>query len=93
MIKRCVVLNGTIINVGEWDYQYDSEGNAQNPFPEGAVVEERDFEYTEEHGWREVGFVPKPSEVELLQEKVAMQETVIEELMFIIIPELTGGGI
>lgn len=47
-----------------------------------------------------VGIIPiveevpqEPSEIELLQEKVAIQETVIEELMFIIIPELTGGGI
>ena len=36
---------------------------------------------------------PEPTEIEILQEKVAMQDMVIEELMFIIIPELTGGGI
>lgn len=36
---------------------------------------------------------PKPpTEIEMLQEKVAMQDQVIEELMFSIIPELTGGG-
>lgn len=35
---------------------------------------------------------PKPpSEIELLQEKVVMQDTIIEELMFVIIPELAGG--
>lgn len=34
-----------------------------------------------------------PTEMELLKEKVALQDTVIEELMFNIIPELTGGGI
>lgn len=33
-----------------------------------------------------------PNEIDLLKEKVALQETVIEELMFTIIPELTGGG-
>lgn len=33
------------------------------------------------------------TEIEIIQEKIAMQEQVIEELMFIILPELTGGGI
>lgn len=32
-----------------------------------------------------------PTELELLQEKVTMQDTVIEELMFVIIPEILGG--
>ncbi|EHQ92123.1 hypothetical protein [Desulfosporosinus youngiae] len=36
---------------------------------------------------------PEPTELEILQKKVAMQDTVIEELMFSIIPQLTGGGI
>ena len=33
----------------------------------------------------------EPTELELLQNKVAEQDAVIEELMFIIIPELMGG--
>lgn len=33
-----------------------------------------------------------PTEIELLKEKVAMQDQVIEELMFSIIPALAGGG-
>ena len=74
MLKSCVVLDGAVINVGEWDYNIqpvqvgeqeviitpetvDSEGNvipavtemqpiyedqATNPFPEGAIIEERE---------------------------------------------------
>lgn len=88
MMKTCVVLKEQVINVGEWDDQGGS-----NPLPEGATVEERDFEYSEEYGWSEVGFVPEPSEMELLKEKTAVLDTVIEELIFIIIPEITGGRI
>lgn len=32
-----------------------------------------------------------PSEIELLKEKVALQDMIIDELMFVIIPELAGG--
>lgn len=32
------------------------------------------------------------NEVDILREKIAAQDTVIEELMFTIIPEITGGG-
>jgi len=85
MIKECVVLNGKIINIGEWDYQiqqrevkppeYDEEGNivkeavfedkVMNPMPEGAVIEERDFEYDPNYGWYEVGTEVKYEIVEL----------------------------
>ena len=34
---------------------------------------------------------PQPSETEILKEKIATQEMVIEELMFNIIPNITGG--
>lgn len=61
MIKPCVVLEGKVINIGEWD---DLDGT--NPMPEGAVVEEREFEYTEEYGWREVGYVEPPTEIDYL---------------------------
>ncbi|WP_342472178.1 hypothetical protein MHH70_18300 [Metasolibacillus sp. FSL H7-0170] len=30
----------------------------QNPLPEGATVEERDMFFTDEYGWREVGWEP-----------------------------------
>lgn len=89
MMKTCVVLNGDVINVGEWDYQkqtvvvtpaeFDEEGYiieeavyeevAMNPQPEGATIEERDFKYSEEHGWRETGWVPPLSELEKLQQE------------------------
>lgn len=66
MMKPCVVLNGKVINVGDWDYQYtevDGEQVAQNPLPEGAVIEEREFEYDEDRGWYEVGTtLPKTQE-------------------------------
>ncbi|HHY74264.1 MAG TPA: hypothetical protein GX497_13780 [Bacillus bacterium] len=74
MMKTCVVLNGKTINVGEWDYQFvdvDGEQVAQNPIPDGAVIEERDFEYSEEFGWRETCFVPQPTEIEKLQQENA----------------------
>lgn len=85
MIKKCYVLNGKIINIGEWDFQtqqieieppkYDSQGNlikeavfeeqVLNPIPEGATVEERDFEYDPNYGWYEVGTEVKYEIVEL----------------------------
>ncbi|MBW8350788.1 hypothetical protein K0H71_15230 [Bacillus sp. IITD106] len=40
----------------------------------------------------EVEIIDQPDEIERLKEKIAMQDTVIEELIFTIIPELTGGG-
>ncbi|KYG91490.1 hypothetical protein A0U40_00645 [[Bacillus] sp. KCTC 13219] len=50
-VKTVVVLDNEIINVGEWDYQ---EG--QNSLPNGATVEEREMFFTDEYGWREVGW-------------------------------------
>jgi hypothetical protein len=58
-------------------------------------------EYTVQNGeivFGELKSIPEPepqppTEIELLQKKVEAQEQVIEELMFIIIPELSGGGI
>ncbi|CAN7361209.1 hypothetical protein [Paenibacillus sp. LjRoot56] len=43
MMKSCVVLNGKVINIGEWDYQYEQIENemvARNPMPEGAGIVE-----------------------------------------------------
>ena len=81
MIKKCVILNGTIISVGDWDYQirqveiesakFDEEGaeikkavyeeQATNQLPEGAVIEERDYEYDADRGWYESGTLPEPT--------------------------------
>lgn len=91
MIKTCVVLNGKIINVGEWDYQIirkevspeerDEFGNITkeaeyeeeigNPLPEGAVVEERDFEYDLDRGWYEPGTQMPLTETEILKSQLA----------------------
>lgn len=57
-LKTCVVLDGKVINIGPWD-----DLNGTNPLPEGAVIEEREFEYSDEYGWREIG-VPKPPTTE-----------------------------
>jgi hypothetical protein len=62
MIKECVVLNGKVINVGPWDDQGGS-----NPIPDGAVVEERDFEYHPDRGWYEVGNPAIPTAEERLE--------------------------
>ena len=45
--------------------EYDEDGNiakeavyeeqTMNPLPEGATVEQRDFEYDEDRGWYEIG--------------------------------------
>lgn len=62
-----MLLNNKIINIGEWDYQYkvvDGKQIAHNPLPTGAIIEEREFEYSEERGWREVGVLPLPTDKE-----------------------------
>lgn len=33
---KAVIQNGKVINIGEWDFQYDENENTQNPMPEGA---------------------------------------------------------
>lgn len=47
MKQTVVVLDGKIINVGDWDYQIklDDQENevVANPLPEGAVIEEREI--------------------------------------------------
>lgn len=88
-MKKCVVLNGQIINVGDWNYQYqqvetlpaeyDKDGNvikeavfeqvATNPLPIGVAIEERDFEYSEDRGWYEVGTVAVNND-EILKAKI-----------------------
>lgn len=84
ILKKVVVLNGKIINVGEWDYRYtETEGEqvALNPLPKGAVTEEREMEYTNEYGWREVGFVPELIETEKLRLEMAQANAELFELI------------
>lgn len=96
MIKKCYVLDGKIINIGEWDYQEvineQGEEVVNNPLPEGTVEEELDFEYDEDRGWFEVGTILKLTEVEILKLKLLEQEKTMEELMFNVIPDIIGGG-
>lgn len=56
MMKKCVILNGTIINIGDWD-----DLGGINPMPEGAIIEDRDFEYDQDRGWYEVGTTVEPT--------------------------------
>lgn len=49
MIKKCFVLNGRVINIGDWDFLSDADGQIQNPIPIGAVEMEMEFVDTE-HG-------------------------------------------
>jgi hypothetical protein len=75
VIKKCYVLDGRVINIGEWDHQYtdvDGEQVALNPVPERAVIEERDFEYAPDRGWYEVG---TEVYVEIESLKLQLQET------------------
>ena len=85
--KKCVVQDGRVINVGEWDYvivpvvvdpaialedgtiikEAVIEQQITNPFPEGATIEERDFEFYEDTGWVEVGAAAAPSFAERLK--------------------------
>lgn len=98
MIKKCYVLNGKVINIGEWDYQiqqqevsppeYDEEGNIvkeavfeekiMNPIPEGAIVEERNFDYDSDRGWYEVGTYPEPTAQERLE---ALEAALLEVVL------------
>lgn len=69
MIKNCVVLGGKVINVGDWD--------AQQPMPTGAVVEQRDFEFSADRGWYEVGTAAAPTP----EERVAAVESAIISIL------------
>lgn len=109
MMKSCVLLNGQVINIGEWDYQIEQvelkpavideetqeiiepaeyEEVVRNPMPDGAVVEERDFGYSEDRGWYEVGTKAPLSEIEKLRLEQAQANAELFEMML----TLTGGG-
>lgn len=73
MIKTVIVLNGEIINIGKWE--------SNEPMPEGATIEERDMEFTDENGWREIGYAPHKTELELLKERLTTTENALVELI------------
>ncbi|GEM_PF-4714491 len=80
MIKTCVVLNGRIINVGDWDYQYEEKDGAKvskNPIPEGATFEEREFEHSLENGWTETGI----SNVLSTEDRIQVLEDAVNSLL------------
>ncbi|WP_050613332.1 hypothetical protein [Bacillus testis] len=67
MMKKVIVLNGMIINVGEWE--------SSEPMPEGAVIEEREMEYNEDRGWFEMGELALPTDkkrIEMLENMILM---------------------
>jgi len=74
--RRCskYVFSGSIYHVGEWDYQYDENLVAQNSLPTYAVIEERDFEYSSEFGWREVGWSISLTDSKLLGQSLSERE-------------------
>lgn len=77
MLKQCIIFDGNIINIGEWDYDIDGEGVINNPIPDGATIEQRDFEFTDENGWREIGIViPKTP-----QEQIAELQAIVNILL------------
>jgi hypothetical protein len=67
--------------------EYDEDGNIikegvfeeqiKNPFPVGATIEERDFDYDPDRGWYEIGTSAPPS----LEERQASTEEAILVLM------------
>lgn len=94
-IKKVIVLNGEIINVGEWDYQItiDESGNEiiGNPLPEGATEEEREMFFSEEHGWREVGWKPpitKEEQIEQLKQENEILKYTLESILTDVLPSI-----
>jgi len=65
-----------------------------NPLPDGAVVEEVEMTYTEEHGWRETGWTQPLTQEEkiakLEEEKEKLAET-LDMVLTEIIPNIVGG--
>ena len=93
MIKDCVVLDGKIINIGPWDYQYKELGGkqvAQNPLPEGAVVEGRDIVNAPDGGLIEAG-----TYVDFDQELVTAisAATTVEELKSALLGGMRAGRV
>ena len=62
MIKKVAVLDGRVEHI------YHDENDTT--IIDGASFESRDYEYSEELGWYEVGYVKEPSELESLSNYV-----------------------
>ncbi|WPK10602.1 hypothetical protein R6U77_11990 [Lysinibacillus louembei] len=67
----------------------------RNPLPAGAIVEEREMHYTDEHGWREVSWTPLMTADEkianLEQEKEQLAQT-LDMVLIDLIPALFTRG-
>jgi hypothetical protein len=86
MIKPCIILDGKIINVGEWDYQ-----EIGSPLPIGAIEEEREFDFSDDRGWFEIGAPQELSEIEQLKTNNQILAQSIYDLTNIIEVILLGG--
>ncbi len=73
MMKKVAILNGRIEHI------YHDEKD--KTFIEGATIEEREIEYTEEHGWREIGYIPPQTELELLKQRLIVTENTILDMI------------
>jgi len=60
MIKKVAVLNGKIVHIYHSDNDTTSIPNTS--------TEDRDLYYTDEHGWREVGYLPPLTDKERIAE-------------------------
>lgn len=82
MTKKVYVLDGKIINVGNWECQKvindDGEEVVENPVPEGTIEEEREMGYDEERGWYEVGKPVLPTDKERIE---MLEDTILFLLM------------
>lgn len=85
MMKKCVVLNGAVINIGEWDFQVTKvevglsesgepiyEEHVMNPLPDGSEVLELEVAQNEDGGWYAVEYQPvkTPSETDLIGQQL-----------------------
>lgn len=89
MKKNCVVLDGKVINVGDWDYQTSlvevAEGEweevATNPLPEGATVEEMECEQRPDGSWVTVGYEPTENPTDKRLNAMTKQILTLMEMM------------
>lgn len=53
MKRFCVLLNGKVINIGDWD-----DLGGQNPIPKGSVKKELECKQNADGSWVAVGYEP-----------------------------------
>lgn len=76
MMKKVAILDGVIEHV------YHDE--IDETIIEGATIEQREMNYTEDNGWREDNWIPPKSEVEQLKEQIQSQNEAIAELTLLL---------